>query len=357
MNNTDYPKIMYDDELTGRQKQPIDPNQQPKLGDDTAVANNDETTISSPDGATNKADDGGYKSYDFVNNLIRQNEEQPDSRRLRERKEATEGVLYGIGDMARALSNLNYTTKYAPSAYQQRDDISAKHKDRIEMARKQRDADRNYYLNYAVNMGQLSAADASAAENKRRWQEQIQLKRDENSAAAAAAAAARAENAKRREQDIDYRNKKLAQDKELAERKMKNDRNVAYIRHSNDGVDGATKSVPLGNGTRVNMSGGDYNSSNAAALNNMLPSNKRATGRKVSNGFGGYENQPPTPDDKWSAVQDYLNDPSVPNADKKAIRDRLRSYGSLVGTEDIPSTSSRRANPMVSSSKKKNPME
>jgi len=79
--------------------------------------------------------------------------DHPKQQRLASRH----ALINGIGDTARALSNLFFTTKGAPNAYDHNNSLSAKSRERMEKARAQRDSDTAAYYNYAMKLGDIKA--------------------------------------------------------------------------------------------------------------------------------------------------------------------------------------------------------
>ena len=288
--------------------------------------------------------DDGERVYDWVTNYLNENTETPEVRRRRERMESRHGMISGIGDTIRALSNLYFTTRYSPDGYDAGKSATTQHSERMERARRQRDADRNYYLNYALNMGNIKFRDAAVNEQKKQaeqaqqnWKEKLEA--DRQSRAATLAYNAMKDRLAMQEKQADRDSKER-----MEEARRKNDRVVASIRSNSKGSSGNVKSVPLGDGSRVEMSGGDYNSSNAAHLNALLPEGRRAKGKPiyVKNEVGEKvvdRYQSPTINDMWAAVQRYLTDTSVPESEKKEIRKRIKTYGPSVGSAGTPTSS------------------
>lgn len=80
-----------------------------------------------------------------------------EEREKRERKERSKRIIASVGDGISALSNLFFTTHYAPSSYRHERGLSTnleKHLDKLKAERQQK-ADR--YYNYAIQLGKLEA--------------------------------------------------------------------------------------------------------------------------------------------------------------------------------------------------------
>lgn len=90
------------------------------------------------------------------------------------KKEKREQLFASIGDGISALSNLYFTTKGAPNAYDPSSSMSAKTKARWDKLRADRDAKMNAYISGI--MASKQADDAAAAAN-RQWERQLGLDR------------------------------------------------------------------------------------------------------------------------------------------------------------------------------------
>lgn len=75
------------------------------------------------------------------------------------RRQKVEGIISGISDAAQAVSNLIFTTQYAPNMYNAKDGMSAKAKERFDKEKAQREADADKYLQYALTIGKMKDAD------------------------------------------------------------------------------------------------------------------------------------------------------------------------------------------------------
>ncbi len=111
-------------------------------------------------------------NYDQVYKILEQQIannpiETPEQRKKRERNEKWEGIISGIGDAVSAVSNLYFTSHYAPNMYDHRSSLSDKAKARWDKAKAERDATINQHLNYAIKLGQLKDAD-------RNWRRQLE---------------------------------------------------------------------------------------------------------------------------------------------------------------------------------------
>jgi hypothetical protein len=75
------------------------------------------------------------------------------------RRQKVEGIISGISDAAQAVSNLIFTTQYAPNMYNAKEGMSAKAKERFDKEKAQREADADKYLQYALTIGKMKDAD------------------------------------------------------------------------------------------------------------------------------------------------------------------------------------------------------
>lgn len=94
--------------------------------------------------------------------------ESPEERAKRERKERSRRIISAVGDGISALSNLFFTTHYAPSSYKHEQGLSAnleRHLDKLKAERQQK-ADR--YYNYAIQLGRLEEEKARMERDQKR---------------------------------------------------------------------------------------------------------------------------------------------------------------------------------------------
>lgn len=75
------------------------------------------------------------------------------------RRQKVEGIISGISDAAQAVSNLIFTTQYAPNMYNAKEGMSAKAKERFDKEKAQREADADKYMQYALTIGKMKDAD------------------------------------------------------------------------------------------------------------------------------------------------------------------------------------------------------
>lgn len=74
------------------------------------------------------------------------------------RRKRAEGLISAIADGASAISNLAFTTQYAPDMYKHENSMTAKWQERYDKLKKERDADADRYYNYALTVGKIKEA-------------------------------------------------------------------------------------------------------------------------------------------------------------------------------------------------------
>jgi hypothetical protein len=120
---------------------------------------------------------------------------EEELKKLRRRQKA-EGIISGISDAAQAVSNLIFTTQYAPNMYNPKEGMSAKAKERFEKEKAQREADADKYLQYALTIGKMK--DADKERGLQAWKTEQTLARQDRAYDA---------GRKDREDDVAFRNK------------------------------------------------------------------------------------------------------------------------------------------------------
>lgn len=80
------------------------------------------------------------------------NQETPEQKKKRERMEKSKKVIAATVDGLSALSNLFFTTQYAPNAYNPQSSQLGKVNERIEALKAERQADADRYNNYMLRL-------------------------------------------------------------------------------------------------------------------------------------------------------------------------------------------------------------
>ena len=139
------------------------------------------TTSATPD---HKADLIGYDNQISILKKARegyaQANETEEERRKRERREKSKRVIAAVGDGIRALSNLYFTSQYAPNMYNPDDSQLAKTDARQEKLRAEREANRDKYLSYSLRIGGLENDRARTVREMEAQAERIRLAREKD---------------------------------------------------------------------------------------------------------------------------------------------------------------------------------
>lgn len=118
--------------------------------------------------------------------------ETAEERARREKREKSEAILSAVGDGISALTNLFFTTRYAPNAYDASQGMSAKAKERWDRLRQEREANRRAYTDGYLR---ALAMDEAGDREDRNWRHTLERERisDERYEAQAERDKARAE--------------------------------------------------------------------------------------------------------------------------------------------------------------------
>ena len=118
--------------------------------------------------------------------------ETAEERAVREKREKSEAILSAVGDGISALTNLFFTTRYAPNAYDASQGMSVKAKERWERLRQEREANRRAYTDGYLR---ALAMDEAGDREDRNWRHTLERERisDERYEAQAERDKARAE--------------------------------------------------------------------------------------------------------------------------------------------------------------------
>lgn len=105
--------------------------------------------------------------------------ETEEERKKREKKERSKRVIAAVGDGIRALSNLYFTSQYAPNMYNSDDTQLAKTDARQEKLKAEREANRDRYLNYSLRIGDLENDRAKTVREMEAQAEKLKLVREQ----------------------------------------------------------------------------------------------------------------------------------------------------------------------------------
>lgn len=100
--------------------------------------------------------------------------ETAEERARREKREKSEAILSAVGDGISALSNLFFTTRYAPDAYDASRGMSARARERWDRLRKEREARRREYGNGYMRAVML---DREHGREERNWRHTLERER------------------------------------------------------------------------------------------------------------------------------------------------------------------------------------
>ena len=155
--------------------------------------------VAQTNAATNSPSNYG-ELYTYLQNAMNEaRPETPEERKKRERNEKWNGIISGISDAVRSVSNLYFTTQQAPNMYDAKNSMSAKAQERFDKAKAERQAKADKFLNYALTLGKLKDADDAKA-----------YQRDKDAAAAA-----------RDERDFNFRVEMAQKEQDNADRNFK----------------------------------------------------------------------------------------------------------------------------------------
>ena len=87
--------------------------------------------------------------------------ESEEDRRKRERRERSKKIIAAVSNGLSALSNLYFTTQYAPNMYNKDNSSLGRVNERIEKLKAERKADEDYYNNVMLKIGELRNAKAA----------------------------------------------------------------------------------------------------------------------------------------------------------------------------------------------------
>lgn len=133
------------------------------------------------------SDPAGYSASNYAELIEQLQQRMADIKPLtkeeiekKKRQQRTEGIISGIADAAQAISNLFFTSQYAPNMYNPNEGMSAKAQARFDKAKAQRDADDDRYMNYALQLGRARDAVDALRGKERQQNIALQLKVNED---------------------------------------------------------------------------------------------------------------------------------------------------------------------------------
>ena len=165
-------------------REPVKEDTPPKEQNNTAPASPQpaqpvSTTSDTPD---HKADLIGYDNQIDILKKAQADyasaNETEEQRKKREKREKSKRVIAAVGDGIRALSNLYFTSQYAPNMYNPDDTQLAKVDARQEKLKAEREANRDKYLSYSLRIGDLENDRAKTVREMEAQAERLRLARE-----------------------------------------------------------------------------------------------------------------------------------------------------------------------------------
>ena len=148
----------------------------------TTPASTVSPTVSSTTPDSHKADLIGYDNQIDILKKAQADyasaNETEEERKKREKIEKSKRVIAAVGDGIRALSNLYFTSQYAPNMYNPDDTQLAKVDARQEKLKAEREANRDKYLNYSLRIGDLENDRARTIREMEAQAEKLRLARE-----------------------------------------------------------------------------------------------------------------------------------------------------------------------------------
>ena len=163
--------------------------QAPVKQETEAPTNVQDNTASTPASTVSPTTPDNHKAdligYDNQINILKKAQadyasanETEEERKKREKREKSKRVIAAVGDGIRALSNLYFTSQYAPNMYNQNDSHLAKVDARQEKLKAEREANRDKYLNYSLRIGDLENDRAKTVREMEAQAEKLRLAKE-----------------------------------------------------------------------------------------------------------------------------------------------------------------------------------
>lgn len=132
---------------------------------------NDATVVSNPETPSQGAEQPPMSYVEMFKMLNPEKPETAEEKAKREKREKGEAALAAVGDSISALSNLWFTSQYAPNAYDPSKGMSATTKDRWNRLRQEREANRRAYSDGYMR---AMVMDESKDREDRNWRHTIE---------------------------------------------------------------------------------------------------------------------------------------------------------------------------------------
>ena len=260
---------------------------------------------------------GQQKPMSYVDMLNRMyTPETAEEKAKRERKEKWYKTAAAIGDGISALANLYYTTKGAPNSYDGKNSMSERTRQLYDKLDKDRKENERWYLNHYMNAAKMD-------EDAKRYQDQLDYRDKQDAYRKEQDALNRQERAElakyKKDQDALSREDRLEKEKNdfdlrreaLEENKRHNRRTEAVSSaNSKKGKENQTYRMVLGGGRHATIDKSALNAHNIAYVYNKIPATDRQNhnpGKPKYNNRGkliGYE--PPTQEQMLAAIGQFV---------------------------------------------------
>ncbi len=103
-------------------------------------------------------------------------EETPEMKKKREKRERAQRIIGAVSDGISALSNLYFTTQYAPNMYNPNNSAVKNVSERQKEAQADRDKNHEQYINMSLKLGDLQAKQAKTAHEQKMAEEEAKRK-------------------------------------------------------------------------------------------------------------------------------------------------------------------------------------
>ena len=262
--------------------------------------------------------------------------ESKEDKAKRERRERRKKWLTGITDLAQALSNLYFTTQFAPNAYDGKNTLTKAYQERLDRAAKEREKRSKEYFNALKQMQTLLAKNEDQKIKYWKYTDQMKFKKATEEAKLAQGEARNAETA------THHRNMEGAaqQNADTASRRADTAQQNANTasRRADTAQQNASGSgnnhiyIETGDGSGVLVNKNDTKA--LAGVYTLIPE----TERDLYLGQGSLPRQP-TPQEMIDEIISYLSDPDRDEDTKNKIRKALKQIANRAKPTGTPEQS------------------
>ena len=124
---------------------------------------------------------GSNRQIKTIQDWMEAEENRPETveqREKRERREKSKKIIAAVSDGISALSNLYFTSQYAPNMYNPKASMTGAVDERIERAKAEREKKRDQYMNFALKLGDVENGRARTLRELEAQQEHQKLARE-----------------------------------------------------------------------------------------------------------------------------------------------------------------------------------